>query len=175
MISSDEKIISSNEKNFSPTEKNFSPTEKKFSPTEIRGFDAMMTYKYIFSREGGFRLPSLVEILALVLPVVAAAALGYTLVSGLPKGEDARYARARDDIRAIRSVMLLESGLPATDPGLQWLVDSGQLPFLPLDPWGRPYQYRNPGKEYAYELFSLGPDGVESQDDVIAWNLYGGR
>jgi general secretion pathway protein G len=179
--------ISSNEKRFSSNEKSFLSNEKKFSSNEIFPEDAsgtrndvMMTYKYTFSRREGanapaFRPPSLVEILALVLPVLAAVALGYTLVSGLPKGEDAHYARARDDIRAIRSLMLLETGLPATEPGLQWLVDTGRLPFLPLDPWGRSYQYRNPGKEYAYELFSLGPDGVESQDDVIAWNLYGGR
>lgn len=31
---------------------------------------------------------------------------------------------------------------------------------LPLDPWGRPYQYRNPGLNGAdYQLLSLGKDG----------------
>ncbi|MDR2261183.1 MAG: type II secretion system protein GspG [Azoarcus sp.] len=121
------------------------------------------------------RLPSLVELLALLLPIAAAIAMGIYLLSGAAQGEDARYTRARDDIRALRSLLLLGPRMPATDPGLRYLVDSGQIPVLPQDPWGRPYQYRNPGKEYAYELFSLGPDGVESKDDVIAWNLYGGR
>ncbi|MDR2093105.1 MAG: type II secretion system protein GspG [Azoarcus sp.] len=122
------------------------------------------------------RFPSLTEILAIALPVIAAAVMGVYLVSGLPKGEDANYARARDDIRALRSVLLLSpQGMPGTEAGLRALVDRKEIPFLPQDPWGRPYQYRNPGKEYAYELFSLGPDGVESKDDVIAWNLYGGR
>jgi general secretion pathway protein G len=121
------------------------------------------------------RLPSLAEILALALPLAAAIGMGYFLLSGLPKGEDARYARARDDIRAMISLLIFGPRMPDTQTGLRYLVDSGQIPFLPQDPWGRPYQYRNPGTEYVYELFSLGPDGVESKDDVIAWNLYGGR
>jgi general secretion pathway protein G len=122
------------------------------------------------------RLPSLTEILALGLPLAAAVGMGAYLVSGLPGGDDAQYARARDDIRALRSVLLFSPrGMPGTEAGLGALVERGEIPFLPQDPWGRPYQYRNPGTEYAYELFSFGPDGVESKDDVIAWNLYGGR
>ncbi|MDR1661945.1 MAG: type II secretion system protein GspG [Azoarcus sp.] len=122
------------------------------------------------------RLPSLIEILALCLPVAAATTTGIYLVSELPDEEARHYARARDDIRALRSALLLGGqAMPDTKTGLRALVEGEQIPFLPQDPWGRPYQYRNPGKEHAYELFSLGPDGVESQDDVIAWNLYGGR
>jgi general secretion pathway protein G len=122
------------------------------------------------------RFPSLAELLALALPLAAAVGMGFFLVSGLPKGEDARYSRARDDIRALRSVLLFSPlKMPDTATGLEFLVSSGQISFLPQDPWGRPYQYRNPGKEYAWELFSFGPDGVESKDDVISWNLYGGR
>ncbi|MDR3214087.1 MAG: type II secretion system protein GspG [Azoarcus sp.] len=121
------------------------------------------------------RFPSLAEILALILPVAAAIAMGAYLLAGRPKGEDANYARARDDIRALRSVLLSGAALPDTASGLARLVEGGLIPFLPKDPWGRPYQYRNPGTEYAWELFSLGPDGMESKDDVIAWNLYGGR
>ncbi|MDR1648086.1 MAG: type II secretion system protein GspG [Zoogloeaceae bacterium] len=121
-----------------------------------------------------FHLPSLAEILALLLPLAAAAGMGFFLLSGLPKGEDANYSRARDDLRAFTSLVVL-SYLPDNKTGLQYFVDSGEIPFLPKDPWGRPYQYRNPGSEYSYEIFSLGPDGVESKDDVIAWNLYGGR
>jgi general secretion pathway protein G len=122
-----------------------------------------------------FRFPSLAETLSILLPLAAAIGMGFFLLSGLSKGEDTRYTRARDDIRAIRSVLLFGPKMPDTHTGLQALVANGQIPFLPSDPWGHPYQYRNPGTEYAYELFSLGPDGVESKDDVIAWNLYGGR
>ncbi|MDR2365369.1 MAG: type II secretion system protein GspG [Zoogloeaceae bacterium] len=123
--------------------------------------------------EGGFS--SLTELLALFLPLAAAVGMGFFLIAGLPKEEDARYSRARDDIRALKSLLIFSPHMPNTETGLSYLVDSGQIPFLPKDPWGHPYQYRNPGAEHAWELFSLGPDGVENGDDIIAWNLYGGR
>ena len=36
------------------------------------------------------------------------------------------------------------------------------------DPWGRPYQYRYPAtkSKQPYDVYSLGPDGVESADDI---------
>ena len=40
----------------------------------------------------------------------------------------------------------------------------------PIDPWGNEYKYRYPsshGKDY--DLYSLGPDGVEGTDDVTNW------
>jgi general secretion pathway protein G len=42
---------------------------------------------------------------------------------------------------------------------------------LPLDPWGHPFVYRFPAKysSAGYDLFSLGPDGVESDDDIGNW------
>lgn len=88
-------------------------------------------------------------------------------------------ARARDEIRAMTSALLLERpghhAMPTTGEGLYALVTDGTLPGIPDDPWGRPYQYRNPGTIQAWELYTLGPDGVESQDDIVSWNLYGGR
>ena len=47
-------------------------------------------------------------------------------------------------------------------------------PYLeqePLDPWQKSYAYRYPGSHPPkdYDLFSLGPDGVESEDDVRNW------
>ncbi len=48
-------------------------------------------------------------------------------------------------------------------------------PYLkakPEDPWGREYQYRSPGikKPKGYDLWSMGSDGVESEDDIGNWN-----
>jgi general secretion pathway protein G len=42
---------------------------------------------------------------------------------------------------------------------------------IPLDPWKHPYQYRYPGTKNTdgYDVFSLGPDGVESGDDIGNW------
>ncbi len=42
---------------------------------------------------------------------------------------------------------------------------------LPCDPWGHDYQYRSPGLKNprSYDLWSLGPDGVPSDDDIGNW------
>jgi general secretion pathway protein G len=42
---------------------------------------------------------------------------------------------------------------------------------MPEDPWGRPYEYRFPGTKNpsGYDLFSLGPDGTASGDDIGNW------
>lgn len=40
-----------------------------------------------------------------------------------------------------------------------------------IDPWGNPYQYRYPGTKNPtkYDIWSLGPDGTESADDIGNW------
>ncbi|MHC5039922.1 MAG: type II secretion system protein GspG [Planctomycetota bacterium] len=46
---------------------------------------------------------------------------------------------------------------------------------IPLDPWGKPYQYRVIETEKEGEkavIFSLGPDGRESKDDIL-WTMEG--
>ena len=68
---------------------------------------------------------------------------------------------------------------PTTEQGLKALVQQPTsdpkprrwkqlMDSVPLDPWGAEYVYRNPGKfnPSGYDLFSLGPDGKESDDDV---------
>ena len=44
---------------------------------------------------------------------------------------------------------------------------------VPLDPWGRPYQYRSPGEHGDYDLFSYGkdgqPGGAGDAADVTSW------
>ena len=73
---------------------------------------------------------------------------------------------------------------PSTDQGLQGLVTkptSGRvpknfspdayLPKVPVDPWGTPYQYLSPGVRGKVDIYSLGPDGQQSDDDIGNWNL----
>jgi type II secretion system protein G len=45
------------------------------------------------------------------------------------------------------------------------------LDKVPLDPWGRPYQYRCPGvhNPQSYDIWSLGPSGVESESNLGNW------
>ncbi|WP_255558689.1 type II secretion system major pseudopilin GspG [Horticoccus luteus] len=74
---------------------------------------------------------------------------------------------------------------PSTAEGIQALItppqgkaDRWHGPYIqargdkqPLDPWGHPYQYRYPGthNKNSYDVFSLGPDGTESDDDIGNW------
>lgn len=122
------------------------------------------------------RRVSLLEALAWALPCAAAGALALAIHAHRTTDEMRAVARARDDLRLIRSALLApDAPLPGAAEGLGALVADGRLPRLPLDPWGRPYRYQYPGRLHPYELFSTGPDGEESADDVDLWNLYGGR
>ena len=42
-----------------------------------------------------------------------------------------------------------------------------------MDPWSRPYQYRFPGQNGEYDLFTLGADGQEGGEgedrDIVSW------
>ena len=82
---------------------------------------------------------------------------------------------------ALKTVLLAYKGntgsYPTTEQGLGALVKipdlsmkgwSPMVEHLDNDPWGQPYQYRCPGNlsANAYDLFSLGPDGKPSKDDV---------
>lgn len=121
----------------------------------------------------------LLPALAWLLPLLVALLAALWLHQGVPTQTQRLQSRARDDIRALLSALLSArpegAALPDTAAGLQALVDDGTLPQLAPDPWGRPYVYRRPGRERPFELFSLGPDGRESEDDIVHWNLYGGR
>ena len=49
------------------------------------------------------------------------------------------------------------------------------LKRLPLDPWGSPYQFSNPGKNSNIDIYSLGADqqigGDGMNKDIGNWNL----
>jgi general secretion pathway protein G len=73
---------------------------------------------------------------------------------------------------------------PTATEGLEALLTNpGNLPSwngpylkkaLPMDPWGKPYVYRNPGTHgIDFDLLSYGPDGVEGGEgenaDIGNW------
>ena len=97
--------------------------------------------------------------------------------------DKAKRTKARDDIAELKKALdryYLDNGYyPTTDQGLRALVTpptNGFLPLvyysggytdrLPKDPWGNPYFYQSDGNSYV--LKSLGPDGIESADDIDA-------
>ncbi|MCU7846055.1 MAG: type II secretion system major pseudopilin GspG [Candidatus Thiodiazotropha sp. (ex Monitilora ramsayi)] len=73
---------------------------------------------------------------------------------------------------------------PSSSEGLQALVENPpgaenwHGPYLkkrtiPNDPWGNEYQYRYPGDNGPYDLFSYGADNTEGGDgdnkDIVSW------
>ena len=113
------------------------------------------------------------------LSLLVGLAVGVVLYERRVTDEMVQLSQAREMVRAINAALLQprpdDRPMPGTAEGLAALVADGTVSRIPEDPWGRPYVYRNPGSERSYELLSLGPDGVESADDVVSWNLYGGR
>jgi len=116
----------------------------------------------------------------LVLGIIAVLAGGaiYMLVGQL---DVAREIQAEADIRAIttalRTFEMKHRRMPSTDQGLKALVTKPSnfqgawtrlLEEVPVDPWGRDYVYRNPGRHnpQGFDLYSLGRDGVEGENNI---------
>ena len=116
---------------------------------------------------------------------------GFTLIElmvVLDRADDARSTAARTDVtnvmQALKLYRLDNQRYPTAEQGLQALVvrpGSGPAPInwkpylekLPNDPWGRPYQYLNPGIKGEIDVMSFGADGQpggEGKDaDVGSW------
>ena len=118
----------------------------------------------------------------LVLSIIAVL-VGSAIVLLTGNLEMAKEQRVESDIQAIsmqlRTYETLNFKRPSTAQGLKALVErpSGEpkprkwrqfLKEIPLDPWGNEYVYRSPGKNnpQGFDLYSLGPDSVESEDDI---------
>lgn len=122
---------------------------------------------------------SLIEASVWGLSLLVGIAVGSVLYQRRVTDEMVQVSQAREMVRALGAALQLprpnEAPMPSTEEGLATLVSDGTVQHIPPDPWGKPYVYRYPGREAAYDLLSLGPDGIESTDDVVIWNLYGGR
>ena len=123
---------------------------------------------------------TLIELMLVVIVIGILVAMVAPRFAG--RSEQARIAASQADISSNLAAALdlfeLENGrYPTTDEGLAALRKAGAKgPYLkrdvPLDPWKRPYVYRSPGQHNRedYDLFSLGPDGLEgTKDDITNW------
>lgn len=138
-------------------------------------------------RSRGF---TLIEVMVVVVILGILAAVVVPKVMDRP--DAARVTKAKTDLRAIKSALSLYKldnfNYPSTDQGLQALVErptgqpeapnwksGGYLASPPRDPWGRPYQYLEPGQHSEVDIFSLGADGRpggEGYDsDIGNWQL----
>jgi general secretion pathway protein G len=132
------------------------------------------------SRAGGFTLLELLVVL--VILGLLATLVGPRLFANISKSET-KVARAQ--IAALETALenfRVDTGsLPSTEQGLGALERAPANepkwagPYLkkalPLDPWGKPYQYRSPGEKSEFDIFTLGKDGKAggsgSDEDVF--------
>jgi general secretion pathway protein G len=134
-----------------------------------------------WSRSPGF---TLIEILVVVVILSVLAAV--IVPNVMDKPEQARIAKANSDIGALVTALdmykLDNRTYPTTDQGLEALLSppagegaaanrrgGGYVKKLQQDPWGRDYQYLSPGVRSAIDVYSLGVDGVPSDDDIGNW------
>lgn len=121
---------------------------------------------------------SLIEAMITLLFVVVGFALVTHFVGRQPSELQQQASKARQELRiienAVGAYMLdLQKPAPSTALGMTLLVSEGYLSKLLLDPWGNPYQYRNPGVYDTIDYWSQGPDGIDSNDDIVGWDPYG--
>ncbi len=128
---------------------------------------------------------TLVELVIVITIIAVLSGSGIYLIIGFV--DDAKYRRVEGDIQLLETALKsYESNNyfkpPTQEQGLRALVERptgdpqperwrAYLEEPMKDPWGNEYQYRFPSQKSKkkYDLFSLGEDGVESDDDVGNW------
>jgi len=129
---------------------------------------------------------TLIEIMVVVVILGILAAAVVPKIMSRP--EQARIEKAKHDITSLESALniykLDNYQYPSTDQGLEALEKKpsgspqprnykagGYIKKLNKDPWGQEYLYLYPGTHSELDLFSLGPDGQQSEDDIGNWNI----
>ena len=153
---------------------------------ETTASNAFMTTFTSFARrqlQAGF---TLIELMVVLVIIGVLAAL--IVPNVLDRAEDARVMAARTDVnnlmQALKLYKLDNQRAPTSEQGLQALIakpTTGPIPTnwkpyldkLPNDPWGRPYQYLNPGIKGEIDVMSFGADGQPGGEgknaDVGSW------
>ena len=130
--------------------------------------------------EKGFSLIELIVVMVILtlLAAIVGPRLFKYVTSSKPKAATVQIR----ELEGVLDLYALDMGhYPDTSQGLEALIrnpgksEAWNGPYLkreqlPKDPWGRPYVYRCPGMHGEYDLFSVGPDGVDGgDDDIVSW------
>ena len=131
---------------------------------------------------------TLIEVMVVIVILAILAAMIVPKVMGRP--DEARAVAAKQDIGAIMSALKLyrldNRRYPTAEQGLDALVRKpsvapipdnwkSYLDKMPVDPWGSPYQYLNPGINGEIDVMSWGADGKAGGEgvdaDIGSWML----
>ena len=130
---------------------------------------------------------TLIELMVVLVIIGVLAAL--IVPNVLDRADDARATAAKTDVnnlmQALKLYRLDNQRYPTAEQGLQALLVKpttgpvasnwkSYLDKLPNDPWGRPYQYLNPGVKGEIDVMSFGADGQPGGEgknaDVGSWD-----
>ncbi len=147
----------------------------------------MLALKKNRNRQRGITLIELLVVLS-ILALISA----LVVVNVLPERDRAASRKAKIDIGSIENALdqyrLDMFNYPTSEQGLEALVTApagdsradqyrpgGYLRTVPVDPWGNPYQYRQPGEHGPVDVFSYGADGEPGGEgvnaDIVNWSL----
>lgn len=137
-------------------------------------------------RRQAFHGFTLIELMVVLVIIGVLAAL--IVPNVLDRADDARTTAAKTDVnnlmQALKLYRLDNQRYPTGEQGLAALTTKPTagpaapnwrpyLDKLPADPWGRPYQFMNPGVHSEVDVLSLGADGQpggEGKDaDIGSW------
>lgn len=129
---------------------------------------------------------TLIELMVVLVIIGVLAAL--IVPNVLDRADESRVTAAKTDVnnlmQALKLYKLDNQTFPGTEQGLNALVNKPTTepvpgkwrPYvdkLPADPWGRPYQYLNPGVHGPVDVLSLGADGAPGGEglnaDIGSW------
>jgi general secretion pathway protein G len=151
------------------------------TPTSIKPSSLLSTPQ----RKSGFSLLEILIAIALVALLASVALNQLTGIFGDNQVQAAELFVTSSSELALTRYRLDVGSFPSNEEGLAALIKAPagkeqrwKGPYLKeqaIDPWGNPYQYRYPGTRNisgnrSFDIWSLGEDGTESNDDIGNWN-----
>ena len=151
-----------------------------YSPIFIRSSNLLPSKR----GKSGFSLLEILIAIALVALLASVALNQLTGVFGDNQKQAAQIFVTSSSELALTRYRLDVGNFPSTEQGLKSLIKAPtgkearwKGPYIKdqaIDPWGNPYQYKFPGTRNisgsrSYDIWSLGEDGTESNDDIGNW------